>query len=251
MVLNCIAVDDEPLALDLTASYIHQTPFLNLVGNFTSAIEALNYLHENPVDLLFLDINMPGLNGMELARIVNAGKQQRPRKIIFTTAYNQYALEGFQVNALDYLLKPYNYVDFLGAATKALEFYRLIDKTAPEAVDAAPVPASAGDDFIFVKVEYQYIKLALKDIRYIESLGDYIRIHLSSTEKPVMSLMTLKSLEEKLPANRFMRVHRSFIIALDKIDSVTRNSVQIGKVLINVTEQYREPFNDYLKKWIL
>lgn len=250
MVLNCIAVDDEPLALELTASYINQTPFLNLVGSFTSAIEALNFLHENPVDLLFLDINMPGLNGMELARIVNAGKQERPRKIIFTTAYNQYALEGFQVNALDYLLKPYNYVDFLSAANKALEFYQLIDKAVSEPSETPPIVSSPNEDFLFVKVEYQYLKLALSDIRYIESLGDYIRIHLTSTEKPVMSLMTLKSLEEKLPANRFMRVHRSFIIALDKIDAVTKNSVQIGKVLINVTEQYREPFNEYIKKWI-
>ena len=250
MVLNCIAVDDEPLALELTASYINQTPFLNLVGTFTSAIEALNFLHENPVDLLFLDINMPGLNGMELARIINAGKHERPRKIIFTTAYNQYALEGFQVNALDYLLKPYNYVDFLGAANKALEFYQLINKTAPEPLEEPPVLPSSNEEFLFVKVEYQYIKLALKDILYVESLGDYIRIHLSSSEKPVMSLMTLKSLEEKLPSSRFMRVHRSFIIALDKIDAVTKNSVQIGKVLINVTDQYREPFNEYIKKWI-
>ncbi|MDB5121329.1 MAG: ypdB 2 [Sphingobacteriales bacterium] len=249
MIINSIAVDDEPLALDLTVTYINQTPFLNLVGSFTSAIDALTFLHENAVDLIFLDISMPGLNGMELARIINTNKQERPRKIIFTTAFNQYALEGYQVSALDYLLKPYNYVDFLNAANKALQFYELIAKEAPVNSEL-PVSASAQDEYLYVKVEYQYIKLFLKDILYVESLGDYIKFHLVNTAKPVMSLMTLKSLEEKIPASQFMRIHRSFIIALDKIDAVTKNSVQIGKMIINVTDQYKESFNQYLKKWI-
>ena len=249
MIINCIAVDDEPLALDLTVTYINQTPFLNLVGSFTSGIDALTFLHENVVDLIFLDISMPGLNGMELARIINSGKPERPRKIIFTTAFNQYALEGYQVSALDYLLKPYNYVDFLNAASKALQFYELILKESPTVVEQAISPPKS-EEYLYVKVEYQYIKLFLKDILYIESLGDYIKFHLINTSKPVMSLMTLKSLEEKIPVNRFMRIHRSFIIALDKIDAVTKNSVQIGKVIINVTDQYKESFSQYLRKWI-
>lgn len=250
MVINCIAVDDEPLALDLTVSYINQTPFLNLVGSFASGIEALTFMRDNPVDLIFLDISMPGLNGMELARIINSGKQERPRKVIFTTAYNQYALEGYQVSALDYLLKPYNYVDFLNAANKALEFYELISKEAVIMIESQVAAPAPQENYVYVKVEYQYVKLALKDILYVESLGDYIRIHLNKIEKPVMSLMTLKSFEEKVPANQFMRIHRSFIIALDKIDAVTKNSVQIGKILINVTDQYKEPFTQYLKKWL-
>ncbi|MDB5012444.1 MAG: ypdB 2 [Daejeonella sp.] len=249
MIINCIAVDDEPLALDLTVTYINQTPFLNLIGSFTSGIDALTFLHDNAVDLIFLDISMPGLNGMELARIINTGKQERPRKIIFTTAFNQYALEGYQVSALDYLLKPYNYVDFLNAANKALQFYELISKEAP-VVSELPASSSNQEEYIYVKVEYQYMKLFLKDILYVESLGDYIKFHLAKTDKPVMSLMTLKSLEEKIPASQFMRIHRSFIIALDKIDAVTKNSVQIGKMIINVTDQYKESFNQYLKKWI-
>lgn len=247
MIINCIAVDDEPLALDLTVSYISQTPFLKLDQSFTSGIDALNFLHDNEVDLIFLDISMPGLNGMELARIVNSAGRERPVKIIFTTAFNQYALEGYQVNALDYLLKPYNYADFLNAANKALSFFQLVAKTS----NSDETPGSApGDDFIYVKVEYQYIKLSLKDILYVESMGDYIRIYLENVEKPVMSLMTLKSLEERIPTNQFMRIHRSFIIALNKIDAVTKSSVQIGKTSINVTDQYREVFNVYLNKWI-
>lgn len=249
MVINCIAVDDEPLALDLTVSYINQTPFLKLLGSFTSGIDALTFLHENEVDLIFMDISMPGLNGMELARIINSGKQERPRKIIFTTAFNQYALEGYQVSALDYLLKPYNYVDFLNAANKALEFYELVGKDT--SVSSVPTNiASSNDEYLYVKVEFQYIKLSLKAILYVESMGDYIRIHLNNADKPVMSLMTLKSLEEKVPPGQFMRIHRSFIIALDKIDAVTKNSVQIGKIQINVTDQYKETFNQYLKKWL-
>lgn len=250
MIINCIAVDDEPLALDLTVTYINQTPFLNLVGSFTSGVDALTFLHENAVDLIFLDISMPGLNGMELARIINTNKQEKPRKVIFTTAFNQYALEGYQVSALDYLLKPYNYVDFLNAANKALQFYELISKEASPSLENPVSPPAVQEEYLYVKVEYQYIKLFLKDILYVESLGDYIKFHLEKSDKPVMSLMTLKSLEEKIPAGQFMRIHRSFIIALDKIDAVTKNSVQIGKMLINVTDQYKEAFNQYLKRWI-
>jgi len=250
MKINSIAVDDEPLALDLTVAYINQTPFLDLIGSFTSAIDALTFLHEHEVDLIFLDINMPGLNGMELARIITNSKQNSPTKIIFTTAYNQYALEGYEVSALDYLIKPFNYINFLTAANKAQEFYKLI-KSDSLLVKEEPVKDIADtEDILYVKVEYQYIKVSLKTILYIESLGDYIGIHLNNTDKPIMSLMTLKFIEEKLPPGQFMRIHRSFIISLDKIDAITRTSVQIGKTLINVTDQYKEAFNQYLRKWI-
>jgi two-component system response regulator LytT len=250
MKINSIAVDDEPLALDLTVNYINQTPFLNLMGSFTSGIDALAFLHEHEVDLIFLDINMPGLNGMELARIVNSTRQKVPTKIIFTTAYNQYALEGYEVSALDYLIKPFNYSSFLNAANKALEFYELINKDVAFLREDQPKDVNESEDILYVKVEYQYLKVSLRDIIYIESLGDYVCIHLVNTEKPVMSLMTLKAIEEKLPDGQFMRIHRSFIIALDKINAITRTSVQIGKTSINVTDQYKEVFNQYLRKWI-
>jgi two-component system response regulator LytT len=246
-VLSCIAVDDEPLALDLIVSYIKRTPYLNLLASFSNSIEALAFLHQNEVNLVFLDISIPGLSGMELARILNTEKQRSPSKIIFTTAYNEYALEGYQVNAMDYLVKPFNYVDFSIAANKGLEYFSLLNKATASAPIEKINPAS-DEEFIYVKVEYQFVKLAIKDILYIQSLGDYIRIHLKTSDRPVMSLMTLKAFEEKMPASRFMRIHRSYIVALDKIDSVTKNSVQIGKELIPVTEQYKEVFNKYLNQ---
>lgn len=249
MTVSCIAIDDEPLALDLTVSYIKQTPYLNLLGSFSSSIEALSFLHQNEVNLIFLDISIPGLSGMELARIINTEKRKSSCKIIFTTAYNEYALEGYQVNALDYLVKPYNYVDFSIAANKALEYFSLLDKAGSTAEESA-VNSSPDEEFIYVKVEYQFVKLAVKDILYIQGLGDYVRIHLTTTDRPVMSLMTLKAFEEKMPATKFMRLHRSYIVALDKIDSVTKNSVQIGKEIIPVTEQYKEVFNEYFKKFL-
>ncbi len=251
MIISCIAVDDEPLALDLTVSYIKQTPYLNLLGSFGSSIEALAFLHQNEVNLIFLDISIPGLSGMELARIINTEKHKTPSKIIFTTAYDQYALEGYQVNALDYLVKPYNYVDFSIAANKALDYFSLLNKAASTIEEPnMPVNASSDEEFIYVKVEYQFVKLQVKDILYIQGLGDYIRIHLTTSDRPVMSLMTLKAFEEKMPASKFMRLHRSYIVSLDKIDSVTKNSVQIGKEIIPVTEQYKDVFNKYLNKFL-
>ena len=251
MTINCIAVDDEPLALDLTVSYIKQTPYLNLLGSFGSSIDALAFLHQNEVNLVFLDISIPGLSGMELARILSTEKQRSPSKIIFTTAYNQYALEGYQVNALDYLLKPFNYVDFSIAANKGLEYFSLLNKAASPVTEVVNNPGAASpaaEEFIYVKVEYQHVKLNVKDILYVQSLGDYIRIHLKTSDRPVMSLMTMKAFEEKMPESKFMRIHRSFIVALDKIDSVTKTSVQIGKEIIPVTEQYKDVFNVYLNK---
>lgn len=252
MILNCIAVDDEPLALGLVASFIEQTPFLKLVGRFSSAVEALRAIHAQKVDVLFLDIQMPDLNGIELARVLDNSKTNKPR-IIFTTAYNQFALEGYRVDALDYLLKPFNYEEFLHAAHKALAYHELVEKS--NAAAAAPVAAVAAeerieDEYLFLKVEYQLVRLALNDILYIEGLKDYVKVWLQSSEKPVLSLTSLKSLEEKLPAKRFMRVHRSFIVSLDKINSITRNALQIGKINITVGDQYKDAFGTFLSKWV-
>ena len=253
MTINCIAVDDEPLALGLVCSFIEQTPFLNLVGRYSSAVEALRAIHSQKIDVLFLDIQMPDLNGIELARVLDNSKTNKPR-IIFTTAYNQFALEGYRVDALDYLLKPFNYEEFLNAAHKALAYAQLVEKSnaAPAAVaaPAAAVEERIEDEYLFLKVEYQLVRLALSDILYIEGLKDYVKVWLQSAEKPILSLTSLKSLEEKLPSKRFMRVHRSFIVSLDKINSITRNALQIGKINITVGDQYKEAFSKFLSKWV-
>jgi two-component system response regulator LytT len=252
MILNCIAVDDEPLALGMVAAFIEQTPFLNMVGKFSSAVEALKAIHAQKIDVLFLDIQMPDLNGIELARVLDNSKSNKPR-IIFTTAYNQFALEGYRVDALDYLLKPFNYEEFLHAANKALAYGELLEKSnsTPVSLSAAPAAEeSIEDEYLFLKIEYQLVRIALNDILYIEGLKDYVKVWLKSAEKPLLSLTSLKALEEKLPSKRFMRVHRSFIVSLDKINSITRNALQIGKVNITVGDQYKEPFSAFLNKWV-
>jgi two-component system response regulator LytT len=242
--LNCIAVDDEPLALGLVASFIEKTPFLKLTGRFSSAVEALQVIHQQPIDIIFLDIQMPDLTGIELARVIEKEGPKGPR-IIFTTAFNQYALDGFRVDALDYLLKPFNYEEFLRAATRAKTYVELLQK--------ASLPSGTvetKDEYLFLKVEYQLVRIAYDDILYMEGLKDYVKVHLKSDPKPILSLTSLKALEEKLPASSFMRVHRSFIVNLDKIGAVTRNSIQIGSTTIPVSDQYKETFNQFLSKWM-
>lgn len=247
MTLNCIAVDDEPLALGLVCKFIEQTPFLNLVGRYSGAVDALKAIHQQKIDLIFLDIQMPDLNGIELARVLDKGID-KPR-IIFTTAYNQFALEGYKVDALDYLLKPFNYEEFLRAAQKALSYHELLNKPAV-AAPATTESEHADDNYLFLKVEYQLVRIALDDILYIEGLKDYVKVHLKNVDKAVLSLTSLKALEEKLPSKRFMRVHRSFIVSLDKITSMTKNSVQIGKMTIAVGDQYKDAFSQFLGKWV-
>lgn len=246
--LTCIAVDDEPLALDLVSAFINQTPFLHLAGRYSSAIEALNHLHREAVDLIFLDIQMPDLSGTDLARVLGKGQPGQGGRIIFTTAFNQYALEGYRLDALDYLLKPFNYVEFLRAASKALAYAELHQKAAAVPAPAASLPEPE-EDYIFLKVEYQLVRVALDDILYIEGMKDYVKVHLQSAPRPLVSLTSLKALEEKLPAKKFMRVHRSFIVALDKIQAVTRQSIQIGEAHIAVSDQYKEQFNKFLSRW--
>ena len=252
MTLSCIAVDDEPLALGMICAFIEQTPFLKLVGRYASAVEALQGLHQQQVDLVFLDIQMPDLSGLELARVLDKGEPGQGPRIIFTTAFNQYALEGYKVDALDYLLKPFNYIDFLKAANKARAYAELINK--PAAPPAAPpatatAAAPAEEEYLFLKVEYQLVRVSLDDILYIEGLKDYVKVHLQNNPKPILSLTSLKALEEKLPSRRFMRVHRSFIVALEKIDAVSRNRLQIGPTSIAVSDQYKDAFSQFLSKW--
>lgn len=241
MILNCIAVDDEPLALGLISSFIEQTPFLKLAGSFSSGIKALEALHEHSIDLIFLDIQMPDLTGIQLARTLESKAGNNKPRVIFTTAFNNYAIEGYKVDALDYLLKPYDYEEFLKAANKAKAYAEMLQ---------SKQIASDHEEYIFLKIEYQLVRVAIKDIVYIEGLKDYAKIHLVNEAKPLLSLITLKSLEEKLPARLFMRIHRSFIIALEKIDAITKNTVQIGGTSITIGDQYKDAMKQFLSNWL-
>ncbi|MDO7844781.1 LytTR family DNA-binding domain-containing protein [Hymenobacter sp. M29] len=240
-----MAVDDEPLALGLVCSFIEQTPFLRLVGRHESAVAALKALHEQPeIQLLFLDIKMPDLSGLELARVL-----QRGPRVIFTTAFNQYALEGFRVDALDYLLKPFNYEEFLRAALKAKTYFELKQTQAANAAAPAPVAPEPEQDHIYLKVEYQLVRVALADIVYVEGLKDYVKVHLASQTRPLLSLTSLRSMEEKLTASKFLRIHRSYIVGLGHIQAVGRGTVQIAGETLPVSDGYREAFDQFFSRW--
>ena len=249
MILKCIAVDDEPLALQIIVSYIEQTPSLSLVGQFSNAIEALKAIHEQDIDLIFLDIRMPDINGIELAKIVEQYRVKGNLRIIFTTAFDQYALDGYKVDALDYLLKPFSFVDFSKSVAKALGYFELIRNPEQEVQKFNPPIPETEVAYIYLKFEYQLVRIAVDDIIYIESMKDYVKVFRLSEDKPLLSLTSMKSLEEKLPENKFMRIHRSYIVSLNKIKSATKNSVQIDKITIAVTDQYKDNFMKFFKDW--
>lgn len=240
MKIKCIVVDDEPLALEMVCKYIEQTDFLSLLGKFDSAIEALGFISTKDVDLVFLDIQMPDLTGMELARVLESRRGEGQPKIIFTTAYNQFAIEGYKVDALDYLLKPFGYEDFLKACNKALRYFQQIRSS----------QGNPNTDYVFLKVEYQLVKVMLKDIILVEGYKDYVKVHLVGQKSPLLSLTTLKSMEELLPEQQFMRVHRSYIISLDHIQSITKSTVNMGVMNITVSDNYKEKFIQFLDRWI-
>ncbi|TDE10480.1 LytR/AlgR family response regulator transcription factor [Dyadobacter psychrotolerans] len=243
MKLNCIAVDDEPLALSLVSSFVEQTPFLNLSGKFGNAVDALDAIHSLEVHLVFLDIQMPDLNGMELARVLSQSNSTFHTKIVFTTAYNQFAVEGYKVDALGYLLKPFGYEEFLATAMKAKNYFELIQDN-----QSAPEP-EVKDNFLFVKSDYKLVRIDFDTILYIESLKDYVKIHLAAPASPVVSLSSLKAIEEKLPASKFLRIHRSFVVNISKVDSISKNAVHISAMDISVGELYRDAFKELLSRW--
>lgn len=231
--IKCIAIDDEPLALKQIVSYISKTPYLELVEQFDNAISALQYLQSNTIDLMFVDINMPDLTGMEFVKSIN-----NPPKIIFTTAYSEYAVEGFRVNAVDYLLKPIGYPDFLKAAEKA--------KIQLESINYTFEEIKQSKDFLFIKSEYKIVRIKLADIKYIESMREYVRIHLSNA-KPIMTLSSMKKIESTLPPDKFMRVHRSYMVNLNQITTIERNRIIFDNdVYIPVSEQYQSEFRKFL-----
>jgi DNA-binding LytR/AlgR family response regulator len=241
MILTCAIIDDEPLAVSLLESYVNKTPFLKLEGMYNSAVDALSRFSEQPVDVLFLDIQMPELNGLEFSRII--GNDMR---IIFTTAFGSYALDSYKVNALDYLLKPISYPDFLQSAGKALQWYEMLHKQEEKATELPVAKVEA--ETIFIKSEYKLIQVELRKILYIEGLKDYIKIYTEGEARPIISLMSMKTMEELLPSSRFIRVHRSFIVQPEKIKVIDRNRIVFGKEYIPISESYRQKFNDFLNE---
>lgn len=230
--LNCIAVDDEKLVLDLLVDNIRQVPFLHLVARCKNAMEAAEVLHNENVDLIFLDIQMPGLNGLQFLQSL-----QRPPMVIFVTAYKDYAVEGFTLNAVDYLVKPVSFERFLKACNKAQELYNLRQKDVTKEI----LP-----DYFFVYVEYNLVKVSIPDILYIEGMKDYVKIFLQSGPKPIITKMSLKSLEEKLAPYRFVRIHKSYIVSADKVTAIKRDLICIGKIELPLGESYRSTVENLL-----
>lgn len=233
--IKCIAIDDEPHALRQLAEYIEAVPYLSLEGSFESAFDACNFLHDNAIDLIFVDINMPDINGIDFVKSLSKNV-----KIVFITAHSEFAYEGFQLDAADYLLKPISFTDFLKSANKVNERYFQQNSSLPE--------IQQNRDYLFIKSEYRVIRINFKDIKYIESKREYVKIFLDGSE-PITTLMSIKKLEEILPGNMFMRVHRSFIVNLDKITVVERNRIIFdNKVYIPISENYGEKFQEYMEK---
>jgi DNA-binding LytR/AlgR family response regulator len=233
MVLNCWIVDDEPLALSLLESYVQRVPFLKLTGKYSNALSAMKHIAGEKVDVIFLDIQMPEVSGMEFARVISDST-----RIVFTTAFSQYAVEGYKVNAIDYLLKPFSFSEFLAAAKKALSWFEMAGASKEQ------TPSEREKVGFYVKSDYKLLHLLYEDILYIEGLKDYVKIYTENVPKPILSLMSLKSLEETLPADRFTRVHRSYIIHRDKITSIQKNRITIGKKQVPIGETYRKQFKE-------
>ncbi|TAE50469.1 MAG: DNA-binding response regulator [Bacteroidetes bacterium] len=235
MILRCIAVDDEKLALDLLEDNIRRTPFLQLVRRCRNAFEAIEALEQEQIDLIFLDIQMPGLTGIQLLQ-----SRRSVPMVIFITAYERYAVEGFNLDVVDYLVKPMAYERFVKAAGKALEMSRLRQNLPQQ---PAPPPQ---EECIFVHSEYNLVRVDFKDILYVEGLKDYIKIHIESAPRPVITRLSMKAIEEKFSPDAFIRVHKSFIVARSKITSLRKNRVFLGQREIPISEMYKEE----LYRWI-
>lgn len=233
--LNCLIVDDEPLALELIQSYVERIPFLNLIASCSNAIEATEVVKNNTIDLAFLDIQMPGVSGLELAKVMDS-----KTLIVFTTAFDNYAIDGYKVNAIEYLLKPFTFEEFYNSANKAhLIFEERHNANASE------------NQFLFVKTEYRIQRIDINSILYIEGLKDYVKIYIQHENKPILSLMSLKSVVENLPSNKFMRVHRSFIVNLTKVQTIERSRIVFGNVYVPISDNYKAEFWEYINKQMI
>ena len=231
--IRCLAIDDEPLALRQLVAYINKVPFLELAAQCQSALEARNFLENDTVDAIFCDINMPDLNGMDFVKSLAV-----PPLIVFTTAYSEYAVEGFKINAVDYLLKPFGLQDLQRAANRIKD--RLTESV------AAAKPATDSTDSLFLKTDYRIVKVNIPDIRYVEAMSEYLKVWIEGEAKPIITLLSMKKMEEHLP-NNFMRIHRSYIINLDKIQEVNKNRVIMDSdTYLPIGDLYKEAFQAYL-----
>ena len=234
MKLKTIIIDDEPLALRLMESYVLKTPFLELVASFNSAIEAMDSEILSTADIIFLDIQMPSLSGLEFSKIVPP-----TTRIIFTTAFSQYALDSYKVNALDYLLKPISYIDFVSSANKALQWFKLRDSKGIEEKNEL--------NCIFVRSEYKLVCIEFNKLIYIEVQKDYIKFYVEDEKNPIQALMSMSTIEDLLPKSQFIRVHRSYIIRKDKIRLIERSRIVFGDVYIPISDSYKELVKSALK----
>ena len=238
--IRCIAIDDEPLALQQLAAYIKKTPFLELVAQCQSAIEARQFLEKDTVDAIFCDINMPDLNGMDFVKSL-----QVPPLIVFTTAYSEYAVEGFKVNAVDYLLKPFGMQDFQRAANRLRERAQEVSGFRFQ-VSGSRIQGTENADTIFVKTDYRVVKVTISEIRYIEGMSEYLKIFIEGEAKPIVTLLSMKKMEEKLPEN-FMRIHRSYIVNLTKIQEINKNRIIMdAETFLPIGDMYKEAFQKYI-----
>jgi len=247
MIIRCAVVDDEPLALELLESYVQKTPFLKLDCSFENGVKALEGLRENPVDLLFCDIQMPGMNGVDVSRLLPP-----ETRVIFTTAFDQYAVEGFRVNALDYLLKPISYSDFLESVKKAMTWFEMrqaaqggtaTGQQTISSIDADTDSSNSVNGFksMFVRTDHKLQQVGLSDINFIEGMKDYVKIYLKQG-KPLISQTSMKSLQSQLPSDMFYRVHRSYIVNMDNIRLIERNRIIFGEHYIPISDNERDEF---------
>ncbi len=243
MNISCMIVDDEPLAVKLLESFVAKTPELTLLGSFTDSVEAINAIKEQNPKLLFLDIQMPDLNGMELSHML-----PESTKVIFTTAFKEYAFESYEVSAIDFLLKPIRYNKFIAAVEKARQWFDLREKGAAKSEPSAQVAtANSNKTSMFIRVDGELRQISFDSILFVEGMKDYVRFHLEGERIPLTTHMTMKAVEDVLPTDTFMRINRSYIVRLDKIRTVDRNlCVYIGEEIIRVTEAYREAFESYV-----
>lgn len=238
--ITCIAIDDEPIALGIVTSHIKKIPYLELLAEFDNPIDASEYIQKHEVQLIFLDINMPDLSGVEFARTLSKNS-----KVIFTTAYDKYAVEGFQLHALDYLLKPISFEKFGNSVKHVKEYFDLVESKQSDS------PINSVDNFLFIKADYQIHRIEFNDILYFEGLKDYVKLYVEGLSKSIVFHSTMKSLEEKLPLERFMRVHRSFIVSLNKIKTIERDRILFGDKRIPISKQYKSGFDEFIKKKFL
>ena len=239
MTIRCLAIDDEPLALQQLVTYISKVPFLTLAAQCKSAVEARAFLEHDTVDAIFCDINMPDLNGMEFVKSL-----AMPPLIVFTTAYSEYAIEGFRVNAVDYLLKPFGLQEFQRAANRLRERLHPAATTTAESTEDTVAPNT--DDTLFLKADYRVVKVSIPDIRYVEGMGEYLKVWVDGEAKPIITLLSMKKMEERLP-DYFMRIHRSYIINLNKIQEVNKSRVCMGAdIFLPIGDQHKEAFQAYL-----